>query len=156
MIIQTIKRFRWFFLTFGLFSPGLLLLALPGLVVADSGKTKVRNHVAEKDPDIAEYAIPYINKHIKAEVRPDRIDGVLIAHGPAPKLFEKMTVVPALHDKLKVLLDKGAQAEMCHVSMKLCGITFGKSVDGFKPTAYPVAFKRIANLQKEGCEQINL
>jgi hypothetical protein len=51
--------------------------------------------------------------------------------------------------KLKVTIDKGAQAEMCQVSMKLLGTPLEKLVAGFKPTAHPVAVKRIADLQKE-------
>ena len=57
---------------------------------------------------------------------------------------------PVLRVKLKVIIDKGAQAELCQVSMKLFGTPFEKLVAGFKPTEYPVAVKRIADLQKEG------
>ena len=150
MIIQTIKRFPFVFLAFGLLAPGFLLFALPGLVLADSGKTKVLYHVDGKDPDVAKYAMALINKHIEAEGGPDNIDVVLVVHGPALKLFEKETVDPDLRDKLKVIIDKGAQAEMCQVSMKLFGTPLEKLVAGFKPTAHPVAVKRIADLQKEG------
>ena len=150
MIIQGIKKFRWVVLTLGLLTPGLLFFAIPGLVFADSGKTKVLYHVDGKDPDVAKYALALINKHIEAEGGPDQIDIVLVVHGPALKLFEKETVDPVLRDKLKVIIDKGAQAEMCQVSMKLFGTPLEKLVDGFKPTAHPVAVKRIADLQKEG------
>ena len=75
---------------------------------------------------------------------------VLVVHGPALKLFEKETVDPVLRDKLKIIIDKGAQAEMCQVSMKLFGTPLDKLVAGFQPTAHPVAVKRIADLQKEG------
>ncbi len=150
MNIQSIKRFRFLVLTVGLLVPGLLFLALPGLVMADSEKTKVLYHVDGKDPDVAKYAMALINKHIEAEGGPDKIDIVLVVHGPALKLFEKETVDPALRDKLKVIIDKGAQAEMCQVSMKLFGTPLEKLVAGFKPTEHPVAVKRIADLQKEG------
>ena len=150
MIIQTIKRFSFVFLALGLLAPGFLLFALPGLVLADSGKTKVLYHVDGKDLDVAKYAMALINKHIEAEGGPDKIDVVLVVHGPALKLFEKETVDPDLRDKLKVIIDKGVQAEMCQVSMKLFGTPLEKLVAGFKPTAHPVAVKRIADLQKEG------
>ena len=150
MIIPSLKKFRLAFLTLGLLVPGLLFLALPGWVLADSGKTKVLYHVDGKDPDVAKYAMALINKHIEAEGGPDKIDVVLVVHGPALKLFEKETVDPALRDKLKVILDKGAQAEMCQVSMKLFGTPLERLVAGFKPTEHPVAVKRIADLQKEG------
>ena len=107
-------------------------------------------HVDGKDPEVAKYAMALINKHIEAEGGPDKIDVVLVVHGPALKLFEKETVDPVLRDKLKVIIDKGAQAEMCQVSMKLFGTPLEKLVAGFKPTGHPVAVKRIADLQKEG------
>ncbi len=150
MIIQAIKKFRLVALTLGLLGPGLLLFAIPGLVLADSGKTKVLYHVDGKDPDVAKYAMALINKHIEAEGGPDKIDIVLVVHGPALKLFEKEKVDPALREKLKVIIDKGAQAEMCQVSMKLFGTPLEKLVAGFQPTEHPVAVKRIADLQKEG------
>lgn len=150
MILQAIKRFRFVVLTLGLLTPGLLFFAIPGLVMADSEKTKVLYHVDGKDPDVAKYAMALINKHIEAEGGPDKIDVVLVVHGPALKLFEKESVDPVLRDKLKVIIDKGAQAEMCQVSMKLFGTPLEKLVAGFKPTGHPVAVKRIADLQKEG------
>ena len=150
MFDQAVRRFWFLFLTLGLLAPGLLFFAIPGLVLADLGKTKVLYHVDGKDPDVAKYAMPLINKHIEAEGGPDKIGIVLIVQGPALKLFEKETVDPVLRDKLKVIIDKGAQAEMCQVSMKLFGTPLEKLVAGFKPTAHPVAVKRIADLQKEG------
>ncbi len=150
MMIKGIKKFRLILLTLGFVAPGLLFLAFPGLVLADSGKTKVLYHVDGKDPEVAKYAMALIDKHIEAEGGPDKIDIVLVVHGPALKLFEKETVDPQLRDKLKVVIDKGAQAEMCQVSMKLFGTPLEKLVAGFKPTEHPVAVKRIADLQKEG------
>ena len=50
----------------------------------------------------------------------------------------------------QLILDKGAQAEMCQVSMKLFDKPLDKLAKGFKPTAHPVAVKRIADLQREG------
>ncbi len=150
MILHATKKFRYVVLIISLLAPGILLFAIPGLVLADSGKTKVLYHVDGKDPDVAKYAMALINKHIEAEGGPDKIDIVLVVHGPALKLFEKETVDPALRDKLKVIIDKGAQAEMCQVSMKLFGTPLEKLVAGFQPTEHPVAVKRIADLQKEG------
>lgn len=119
-------------------------------VLADSGKTKVLYHVDGKDLDVAKYAMALINKHIEAEGGPDKIDIVLVVHGPALHLFKKDSVDPELKKRFKMILDKGAQAEMCQVSMKLFGTPLEKLVAGFKPTAHPVAVKRIADLQKEG------
>ena len=150
MIALFRKRLYWAGLVLGLLGPGLLWLMFPALVLADSEKTKVVYHVDSKDPDVAKYALALINKHIEAEGGPDKIDIVLVVHGPALKLFEAETVDPDLKDKLKVVVDKGAHPEMCQVSMKLFGTPLEKLVAGFKPTEHPVAVKRIADLQKQG------
>ncbi len=112
MGIQSFRRLRFLVLTLGVLAPGLFLFALPGLILADSGKTKVVYHVDGKDLDVAKYAMALINKHIEAEGGPEKIDVVLVVHGPALKLFEAETVDPELKDKLKVIVDKGVQAEM--------------------------------------------
>ena len=144
------KQWQWGALALGLLVPTLLWFALPGLVLADTEKTKVVYHVDDKDPEVAKYALALINKHIEAEGGPDKIDIVLVVHGPALKLFEAETVDPDLKGKLKVIVDKGAQAEMCQVSMKLFGTPLEKLVAGFIPTEHPVAVKRITDLQKQG------
>ena len=128
----------------------LMSQSVTQMAFADSGKTKVLYHVDGKDLETAKYAMALIDKHIEAEGGPDKIDIVLVVHGPALQLFEADTVDPELRKKLKTVLDKGAQAEMCQVSMKLFGTPLEKLVAGFKPTEHPVAVKRIADLQKEG------
>jgi hypothetical protein len=130
------------------------LFLSPGLVLADEAprldKVKVLYHLDSHDPALAKYAMALINKHIEAEGGPDKIDVVLVVHGPALKLFESETVDPDLKDKLKVVIDKGLTAEMCQVSMKLYGTPLEKLLAGFKPTEHPVAVKRIADLQRAG------
>ncbi len=113
-------------------------------------KMKVVYHVDGPDPAVAKYALALINKHIEAEGGPDNIDVVLVVHGPALKLFENANADQELKDKIKMILDRGATAEMCQVSMKLFGTPLEKLVAGFTPTEHPVAVKRIADLQREG------
>ncbi|GJL63962.1 MAG: hypothetical protein NPIRA04_26160 [Nitrospirales bacterium] len=113
-------------------------------------KMKVVYQVDGPDPAVAKYALALINKHIEAEGGPDNIDVVLVVHGPALKLFENANADQDLKDKIKMVLDKGATAEMCQVSMKLFGTPLEKLVAGFVPTEHPVAVKRIADLQREG------
>lgn len=113
-------------------------------------KMKVVYHVDGPDPAVAKYALALINKHIEAEGGPDNIDVVLVVHGPALKLFENANADQELKDKIKMILDRGATAEMCQVSMKLFGTPLEKLVAGFVPTEHPVAVKRIADLQREG------
>ena len=130
----------------------LLLAGSAGLkqAYAKSEKVKVLYHVDGKDLDVAKYSMALIKKHIEAEGGPDKIDVVLVVHGPALPLFKADTIDPVLKKKLKLVLDNGAQAEMCQVSQKLFGTPLEKLVAGFKHTAHPVAVKRIADLQQEG------
>jgi uncharacterized protein len=113
-------------------------------------KVKVLYHVDGKDLATATYAMALINKHIEAEGGSDNIDIKLIVHEPALELFKEESVDPELKAKLKAAMDKGADAEMCQVSMKLFGTPLEKLVAGFKPTEHPVAVKRIADLQQQG------
>ena len=113
-------------------------------------KIKVLYHVDGKDLATATYAMALINKHIEAEGGPENIDVKLVVHGPALELFKADSVDPKLKAKLKSALDKGIDAEMCQVSMKLFGTPLEKLVAGFQPTEHPVAVKRIADLQQQG------
>jgi intracellular sulfur oxidation DsrE/DsrF family protein len=130
------------------------MLLSPGLILADEAprqdKMKVVYHLDSNDQALAKYTMALINKHMEAEGGPDKIDVVLVVHGPALKLFESATVDQELKDKLKLIIDKGATAEMCQVSMKLYGTPLEKLLAGFKPTEHPVAVKRIADLQRAG------
>ncbi len=114
------------------------------------GKLKVLYHIDGSDLAVAKYAMALINKHIEAEGGPDKIDLVVVVHGPALKLFDKKDADPVLVKKLKMAIDQGAQPEMCQVSMKLFNKPLDALVDGFKPTEHPVAVKRIADLQEQG------
>jgi len=114
------------------------------------GKVKVLYHVDGKDPEVAKYALALINKHIDAEGGPDKIDVELVVHGPALELFEKEKMDPEMTKRFDQIIEKGAKAEMCQVSMKAFGKTIDNLAKGFVATLHPVAVKRIADLQREG------
>ena len=114
------------------------------------GKLKVLYHTDSSDIKVAKYAMALINKHIDAEGGPEKINLVVVVHGPALELFDKIDADPVLVKKLKMAVDKGAQPEMCQVSMKLFDKPLASLLDGFIPTKHPVAVKRIADLQEEG------
>jgi intracellular sulfur oxidation DsrE/DsrF family protein len=113
-------------------------------------KVKVLYHVDGKDPEVAKYALALINKHIEAEGGPANIDVELVVHGPALELFERDKMDPEMTKRFDQIIEKGARAEMCQVSMKAFGKTLDKLAKGFVATLHPVAVKRIADLQKEG------
>jgi len=134
---------------------GVILLSGLGFngssdLVLAKEKVKVLYHVDTNDLATAKYAMALINKHIEAEGGSENIDIKLVVHGPALELFKEEGVDPELKAKLKAAMDKGADAEMCQVSMKLFGTPLEKLVAGFKPTEHPVAVKRIADLQRQG------
>ena len=129
---------------------GGIALAIDNGPVLAKEKIKVLYHVDGKDLATATYAMALINKHIEAEGGPENIDVKLVVHGPALELFKEESVDPQLKAKLKAALDKGIDAEMCQVSMKLFGTPLEKLVAGFQPTEHPVAVKRIADLQQQG------
>ena len=113
-------------------------------------KVKVLYHVDGKDPEVAKYALALINKHIDAEGGPDKIDIELVVHGPALELFERDKMDAEMTKRFDQIIEKGAKAEMCQVSMKAFGKTIDNLAKGFVATLHPVAVKRIADLQKEG------
>lgn len=137
----------------------VLISALMGVGIAQAGSTnhrtadgklKVLYHIDTSDIAVAKYAMALINKHIEAEGGPDKIDLIVVVHGPALKLYDKEGADPVLVKKLKMAIDKGAKPEMCQVSMKLFDKPLATLLDGFIPTKHPVAVKRIADLQEEG------
>ncbi|MCA9482535.1 MAG: DsrE family protein [Nitrospina sp.] len=114
------------------------------------GKLKVLYHVDGTDLATAKYAMALIKKHIEAEGGPDKIDIKLVVHGPALNLFRKETIDPGLLSGFKGIVEKGAEPEMCQVSMKLLNAPLETLAPGFEPTEHPVAVKRIADLQEQG------
>jgi hypothetical protein len=114
------------------------------------GRLKVLYHIDSSDIGVAKYAMALINKHIEAEGGRDKIDVKVVVHGPALKLFDKKDADPVLVAKLKMIIDKGVQPEMCQVSMKVFDKPLASLLDGFIPTEHPVAVKRIADLQEQG------
>lgn len=133
----------------------LLFVAVSGLPVFaeqanPTAKMKVLYHVDSKDPDVVKYALALIHKHIEAEGGPQHIDIKLVIHGPALPLFEKDKIDPELKKKFDLILEDGAHAEMCQVSMKLFGKSLEDLLPGLESTLHPVAVKRIADLQSQG------
>lgn len=131
----------------------LLWVGPPAIEAADGAKKekpKVLYHVDGKDPEVAKYALALINKHIDAEGGPENIDIELVVHGPALELFEKDKMDPEMTKRFDQIIEKGAKAEMCQVSMKFFGKTIDNLAKGFVATLHPVAVKRIADLQQQG------
>jgi hypothetical protein len=99
---------------------------------------------------VVKYALALIHKHIEAEGGPQHIDIKLVIHGPALQLFERDKIDPELKKKFDLILEDGAHAEMCQVSMKIFGKSLEDLLPGLEPTLHPVAVKRIADLQSQG------
>lgn len=150
-MLRRSSRAQVLFVVFGLAAVLALPLSQDHAAAAEGqGKVKVLYHVDSKDPDVAKYALALINKHIDAEGGPDKIDVELVVHGPALELFEKDRMDPEMTKRFDQIIEKGAKAEMCQVSMKAFGKTIDNLAKGFVATEHPVAVKRIADLQREG------
>ncbi len=150
-MVSIMKRYILFSMT--VFSVVALVLSagwLSEVAWAEKDKVKVVYHVNTNDLATVKYAMALIKKHIEAEGGPENIDVKLVVHGPALTLFKKDTVDPELKSRLKAVIDSGADAEMCQVSMKLFATPLERLVAGFKPTEHPVAVKRIIDLQRQG------
>lgn len=107
-----------------------LLWTVPAVEATDGTKkekTKVLYHVDGKDPDVAKYALALINKHIDAEGGPENIDVELVVHGPALELFEKDRMDPEMTKRFDQIIEKGAKAEMCQVSIWCSGLPGARS-----------------------------
>jgi hypothetical protein len=130
--------------------PIVALLFTASTGCTGKGKMKVVYHVDGKDPDVAKYALALIHKHIEAEGGPQNIDIKLVIHGPALPLFDKDKIDPELKKKFDLILEDGAHAEMCQVSMKVFGKSLEDLIPGLEATLHPVAVKRIADLQAQG------
>jgi intracellular sulfur oxidation DsrE/DsrF family protein len=150
--MHRISMTRWVILSLATLTGAALLMSPSGLQAAGPADSKVRvvYHVDGKDLDVAKYAMALIAKHIEAEGGPQNIDIKLVVHGPALALFEQEKMDPELLKRFDLILEKGARAEMCQVSMKTMGVPLDKLANGFEPTAHPVAVKRIADLQQQG------
>ena len=152
MIRMAASKQRWG-VTLAAIALTLLWMAPATVEGADGAKkekTKVLYHVDGKDPEVAKYALALINKHIDAEGGPENIDVELVVHGPALELFEKDRMDPEMTKRFDQIIEKGAKAEMCQVSMKFFGKTLDHLAKGFVATLHPVAVKRIADLQQQG------
>lgn len=152
-MLSTARRRQVLFCSFALLPLLVAVLSgTPAFAEQANGipKMKVLYHVDSKDPDVAKYALSLIHKHIEAEGGPQHIDIKLVIHGPALPLFEKDQIDPELKKKFDLVLEDGAHAEMCQVSMKIFGKSLEDLLPGLESTLHPVAVKRIADLQAQG------
>ena len=91
---------------------------LPGIGAAHAAtekKHKVAYHLSE--PGKANFVLRNIHNHIKGVGGPDKLDLVLVTHGPALKVFNTMSGDQSIIARLKKLQDTGVKFRACGNTM---------------------------------------
>lgn len=125
-----------------LFTP----LLFSAYAIADE-KLKVVYHVtdAEKVP----FVIGNIENHIRGVGGPEKVEIILVAHGPAVKAFEKKESTPTALDKIAGLNKKGVEFDACGNTLNKNNAQLSDLADGFVRVDQG-GVVRIAELQSKG------
>ena len=122
-----------------------LSLASLGVLAAD--KLKVVYHLS--DYDKVAFVLSNIDNHIKGVGGPDKVDIVLVVHGPALKAFEKTQAEPRLLERIAGLRQSKVELDACGNTLKAEKLTLGNLPEGFVRVDQG-GVVRIAELQHEG------
>ncbi|MGI9421783.1 MAG: DsrE family protein [Hyphomicrobiaceae bacterium] len=79
-------------------------------------KMKVVYHVSEADR--VAFALNNMKNHIKGVGGPEKIELVLVAHGPALKAFHELAAVPKISKRVTELQSIGVKFEACGNTMR--------------------------------------
>jgi hypothetical protein len=108
---------------------------------------KVVYHVS--DLDKVPFVLTNIENHIKGVGGPDKVNIVLVAHGPALKAFEKNSTSPKLLDQLSGLKTGGVEFDACGNTLRSLNLGLGDLAPGFIRVDQG-GVVRIAELQHQG------
>lgn len=127
-----------------------LLLALTAVAtpaLAEGDKLKVVYHVADEEK--VGFALANIRNHIDGVGGADKVEIVLVTHGPAVKGFGDLEALEGVRAGVAALADQGVQFQACANTLKV----FGMEQDDLLP-AFTIAeaggVVRIAELQSQG------
>lgn len=128
-----------------------LTLGLAGAAEAqekqEQEKMKVVYHVA--DLEKVGFALGNMVNHIEGAGGPDKVELVLVAHGPALQAFHTMGGDPKIADRVAALQGKGVHFEACGNTMTAQKVALDDLVAGFARRDEG-GVVRIAQLQSEG------
>ena len=108
---------------------------------------KVAYHLS--DIDKVAFVLGNIENHIDGEGGPDKVRIVLVVHGPALNLFNKVKASPDIANRLARIADAGVGLNACGNTMKAQQIEVADLLPGFVRVDEG-GVVRLARLQAEG------
>ncbi|NEX18545.1 MAG: hypothetical protein C1943_18590 [Halochromatium sp.] len=124
---------------------GLLAAAMTSL--ADDGKLDVVYHVSDEDK--VGFVLNNIQNHINGIGGPEKINIVLVSHGPAVKRFNDIEAVNRVRENVAKLQEQGVTFEACANTLTALNLEPDELLSGFV-IAEQGGVTRIAELQSEG------
>jgi hypothetical protein len=113
----------------------------------DEDKLDVVYHVSDETK--VNFALNNIQNHIDGIGGPDRINVVLVSHGPAVKRFNDIEAVDSVRSRVAKLQEQGVTFEACANTLTALGLEPDELLSGFE-IAEKGGVTRIAELQKQG------
>jgi uncharacterized protein len=128
--------------------PGVgLLTSARAARAAEQGKQRVAYHVTEREK--VDFVLGNIRNHIVGVGGPDKVEIILVAHGPALKAVQALEGDAATIDKLQSLIKEGVAFNVCGNTLK----TLKYELSEFPAGSVRVdqgGVVRLAELQQQG------
>ena len=125
----------------------LLLTLITCLPAFAADKQKVVYHLADEDK--AGFVLNNIRNHIDGMGGPDKVQIVLVMHGPVVKSFGDIDAVDRVRNDVKALQADGVEVDVCANSLKAFNLKLNELLPGLVE-ASASGVVRIAELQSQG------
>jgi intracellular sulfur oxidation DsrE/DsrF family protein len=125
----------------------LLLTLIVVLPAFAAEKQKVVYHLSDEDK--AGFVLNNIQNHIDGMGGPDKVQIVLVMHGPVVKSFVDVDAVDKVRGSVKQLQAEGVEIDVCANSLKAFKLDMGDMLPGLVE-ASAGGVVRIAELQSQG------
>lgn len=122
----------------------LALIALPAIA---SDKLDVVYHLSE--PDRTAFVLNNMQNHIDGVGGPDRINMVLVVHGPAINALNEIEATETVSRGVASLREQGVAFEMCGNTLEAFDLEMEDLLPGFVEVSQG-GVTRIGELQKQG------
>lgn len=110
-------------------------------------KMHVVYHVSESAK--VNFVLNNIRNHLKGEGGPDKVDIVLVVHGPALESFDSLNAPDKVVSQVKAIQKQGVELIACTNSLQVSSLVTSDLVGTFK-VAEEGGVTRIARLQSQG------
>ena len=125
----------------------MLLILCFSLSVQAEDKMQVVYHVS--DLEKVPFTLGNIRNHIDGVGGPDKVEIVLVAHGPALKAFHDIEANDKVRNGVSALLDQGVEFDACGNTMQAQQVELSDLLPGFVKVDQG-GVVRIAELQAQG------